>query len=107
MIPKEGINPKNSQATEEAQLVPLIVHAQDVKSGVVSGKHGQEDFAPTLLGVLDIPDRPRFAEGKQILLTGHVNLKVKLPEKGSAELRKDGNIIASLKNDDQFLFPRA
>ena len=101
---KGGHQSEKFSGTEETQLVPLIVHAQDVESGVVSGKHCQEDFAPTLLGVLDIPDRPRFVEGKQILLTDHVNLKVKLPEKGSAELRKDGNIIASLKNDDQFLF---
>ena len=29
---------------------------------------------------------------------------MKLPGKGSAELRKDGKLIASPKNDDQFLF---
>lgn len=95
------------------------MHTQDVESGIIRGKHGQEDFAPTLLGVLDIPDRPRFAEGKQILLTDHVNLKVELPEKGSVELRKNGNgkdgnvkegnvkdgsIVASLQHDDEFLF---
>jgi 2,3-bisphosphoglycerate-independent phosphoglycerate mutase len=91
-------------ATEEAQLVPLIVYAKDVKSGVVGGKHSQEDFAPTLLGILDIPDRPRFMKGKQIILTDHVNLRVKLPNKGLAELMKGGKPVASQKNDDQFLF---
>ena len=101
---KGGHQSEKFSGTEETQLVPLIVYAQDIESGVVSGKHGQEDFTPTLLGVLDIPDRPRFVEGKQILLTGHVNLKIKLPEKGSAELRKDGNLITFLKNDDQFVF---
>jgi len=99
-----GHQSEKLSASEEAQLVPLIVHAKDVKSGVLRGKRGQEDFAPTLLGVLDIPERPRFAEGKQILLAGHANLKVILPGKGSAELMKDGKIIASPKNDDQFLF---
>lgn len=101
---KGGHQSEKFTDTEEAQLVPLIVHTQDIESGVVSGKHGQEDFTPTLLGILDVPGRPRFAEGKQILLTGHVNLKVKLPEKGSAELMKDGELIASLQNDEQFLF---
>jgi bisphosphoglycerate-independent phosphoglycerate mutase (AlkP superfamily) len=101
---KGGHQSEKFSGTDEAQLVPLIVHAQDVESGILREEHGQEDFTPTLLGVLDIPDRPRFAEGNQILLTDHVNLKVELPEKGSAELRKDGNVIASLKNDDQFLF---
>jgi len=111
---KGGHQSEKFTETDEAQLIPLIVHAQDVESGIIKGKHGQEDFAPTLLGILDIPDRPRFAEGKQILLTGHVNLKVELPEKGSVELRKngdgkdgnvqDGNIVASLQHDDEFLF---
>lgn len=110
---KGGHQSEKFTDTDEAQMVPLIVHAEDVESGILRGKHGQEDFAPTLLGVLDIPDRPRFAEGKQILLTGHVNLKVELPEKGSVELRKngngkdgnvkDGNIVASLQHDDEFL----
>jgi bisphosphoglycerate-independent phosphoglycerate mutase (AlkP superfamily) len=101
---KGGHQSKKFSVTEETQLVPLIVHAQDVKKEILRGKHCQEDFAPTLLGILDIPDRPRFVEGKQILLTRHVNLKVKLPEEGSVELRKDGKVIASLNNDDQFLF---
>lgn len=101
---KGGHQSEKLSAAEDTQLVPLIVHAQDVKSGVIEGKHSQEDFAPTLLSILDIPDRPRFATGKQILLTGHADLKVKLPGKGSAELMKDGKPVASPKNDDQFLF---
>ncbi|PAV10646.1 phosphoglycerate mutase [Methanosarcina spelaei] len=116
---KGGHQSEKFMVTDEAQLIPLIVHAQGVESGILRGKHGQEDFAPTLLGILDIPDRPRFAEGKQILLTGHVNLKVELPEKGSIELRKnvngkdgdvkegnvkEGNTVTSLQHDDEFLF---
>lgn len=101
---KGGHQSEKYSVSDEAQLVPLIVYAQDVESGVVRGDFGQEDFAPTLLGILNIPDRPRFAQGEQILLTGHVNLKVKLPEKGSVELRKDGKVISSPENDDQFLF---
>lgn len=101
---KGGHQSDKFTGTDEAQLIPLIIHAQDVKNEILRGEHGQEDFAPTLLGILDIPDRPRFTEGKQILLTGHVNLKVRLPEKGSAELKKNGKVIAFLKNDDQFLF---
>ncbi len=101
---KGGHQSEKFTKTDEAQMIPLIVHTQDVKNEILKSKCSQEDFAPTLLGILDIPDRPRFVEGKQILLTDHVNLMVKFPEKGSAELRQDGNVIASLKNDDQFLF---
>lgn len=101
---KGGHQSEKYSVSDEAQMVPFIVHAQDVESGVIRGEFGQEDFAPTLLGVLDIPDRPRFVEGKQILLTGHVNLKVELPEKGSVEIRRKGEFISSSGSDDQFVF---
>jgi 2,3-bisphosphoglycerate-independent phosphoglycerate mutase len=131
---KGGHQSDKFSGIDETQLVPLIIHTQNIKTGVIQEEHGQEDFVPTLLGILDIPDRPRFSEGEQILLTGHVNLKVKLPEAGSVELRKtekgiedseekketteenednnDNNrnvketdeLISSLKNDNEFLF---
>lgn len=101
---KGGHQSEKYSVSDEAQLVPLIIYAQDVESGVLGGEFGQEDFAPTLLGILDIPDRPRFAKGEQILLTGHVNLKVLLPEKGTVELRKDGKTLGTAGNDDRFIF---
>jgi len=101
---KGGHQSEKYSGSDEAQMVPLIIYAQDVESGVIKGEFGQEDFAPTLLGILDIPDRPRFAKGEQILLTGHVNLKVILPEKGTVELRKDGKTLESAGNDDRFIF---
>jgi bisphosphoglycerate-independent phosphoglycerate mutase (AlkP superfamily) len=101
---KGGHQSEKYSDSDEAELVPLIIEAQDVESGIIRGEFGQEDFAPTLLGVLDIADRPRFEKGEQILLTGHVNLKVKLPEKGAVELFKNGEVISSAANDNQFLF---
>ncbi len=90
--------------SDEAQLVPLIIRAPDVESGLIGEEFGQEDVAPTLLGVLNVPGKPRFADGEQIVLKSYVNLKVKLPGKGSAELLKAGKTLASPKNDDEFLF---
>ncbi|MCQ1535657.1 phosphoglycerate mutase [Methanosarcina sp. KYL-1] len=101
---KGGHQSEKYSVTDEARMVPLIVHARDVERGVLRGEFGQEDFAPTLLGVLDVPERPRFADGEQILLTGHVNLKVELPGEGTAELLKDGKLIASAGNDNEFVF---
>ncbi len=90
--------------SDEAQLVPLIVRAPDVESGVIKEEYGQEDAAPTLLGVLNVPGKPRFADGEQIVLKSYVNLKVKLLGEGSVELLKAGKPVASPKNDDEFLF---
>ena len=101
---KGGHEAEKYSITEEAQLVPLIVHATDVKKGVIEEAFGQEDFAQTLLGVLDVSEKPRFADGEQILLTEHVNLKVELPEKGKVEILKAGNLIASASGDNEFIF---
>jgi bisphosphoglycerate-independent phosphoglycerate mutase (AlkP superfamily) len=101
---KGGHQSEKFSVSDEAQLVPFIVHARDVESGVIREEFGQEDFAPTLLGILDVPEKPRFVKGEQILLTGHVNLKVELPGKGSVELRRNEKVISSRGNDDQFLF---
>lgn len=101
---KGGHQSEKYSGSDEAQLVPLIIYAQDVESRIIRGEFRQEDFAPTLLGILDIPERPRFAKGEQILLTGHVNIKVTLPEKGTVELRKDGKILETAGNDDRFVF---
>jgi len=90
--------------SDEAQLVPFIVRAPDVESGLIREEFGQEDVAATLLGVLNVPGKPRFSDGEQIVLKSYVNLKVKLPGKGSVELLKAGKPIASPKNDDEFLF---
>lgn len=101
---KGGHEAEKYSVTEEAQLVPLLVHAADVKNGVIEEPFRQEDFAPTLLGVLDISESPRFADGEQIPLKEHVNLKVELPAKGRVEVLKAGNLIASAAEDDEFIF---
>lgn len=110
---KGGHQSEKFSDTDETQLVPLIIHTQAVKQAVIQEERRQEDFAPTILGILDIPDRPRFSRGEQIVLTDHVNLKVKLPETGVVELRKiekEGQsqgkdvLIESLQNDYEFLF---
>jgi bisphosphoglycerate-independent phosphoglycerate mutase (AlkP superfamily) len=101
---KGGHQSDKFSGIEETQLIPLIVHTNGIENKVIKAEYGQEDFAPTFLGILNTPEKPRFTKGEQILLTGHANLQVNLPEKGSAELRKDGKIVASLKNDDEFLF---
>ncbi len=90
--------------SDEAQLVPLIVRAPDVESGLIKGEFGQEDAALTLLGILNVPGKPRFTDGEQIVLKSYVNLEVKLPGEGSVELLKAGKPIASPKNDNEFLF---
>ncbi|MGP8321803.1 MAG: sulfatase-like hydrolase/transferase [Methanosarcinaceae archaeon] len=90
--------------TSEAQMIPFIVHAPNVKKAVIDGKFGQEDIAPTILGILNIPNGLRFADGNDIGLKDYVNIKVDMPFSSGVELVHDGMTIASASGDDKYLF---
>ena len=92
--------------TSEAQMIPFIVHAPNLKieAEVINGKFGQEDIAPTLLGILNIPNELRYTDGSDIGLKDYVNINVDTPASSSVELVRDGVIIASASNDDEYLF---
>ncbi len=90
--------------TSEAQMIPFIVHAPNVDAQVIDGEFGQEDIAPTILSLLNIPNGLRFADGSDIGLKDYVNIKVDAPASSSVELVRDGVIIASASDDDEYLF---
>lgn len=90
--------------TDEAQLVPLIIHSQDIENGVMEGNFGQEDIAPTILSVLNIPDRLRFADGEAIPVKSYANIQVSLPEKSDVELIREDVVLASGSGDREYLF---
>lgn len=101
---KGGHQSEKYAVSDEAQLVPFIVHAPGVKNGPLPGEYGQEDIALTLLALLDIPERPRFADGEEIFQKGYVNLKVRLPEKSSVKLQSQEQDFVPPAVDDEFLF---
>jgi len=90
--------------TPEAQMIPLIIHASDVDRGMVDGEYGQEDIAPTILHILNLPNSLRYADGSAIPLKGYVNMVLDVPPASSVELVRGGEIIASASNDSQYLF---
>lgn len=92
--------------TSEAQMIPFIVHAPNVDAQVIDGKFGQEDIAPTILSLLNIPNELQFTDGSDIGLKDYVNINVDAPASSSVELVRDGVIIASASDDgdDEYLF---
>lgn len=90
--------------TSEAQMIPFIVHAPDVDAKVIEGEFGQEDIAPTILSLLNIPNGLQFADGSDIGLKDYVNIKVDVPVLSNVELVRDGVTIASASDDDEYLF---
>ncbi|WP_292470636.1 sulfatase-like hydrolase/transferase [Methanolobus sp.] len=77
----------------ESQKVPLVIAAKDVNTGVIEGKFGQEDIAPTILEVLNLPGKLRAADGTAIPVKDYVNLKVNVPEEGELILMRNNEIL--------------
>ncbi|MGP8320269.1 MAG: sulfatase-like hydrolase/transferase [Methanosarcinaceae archaeon] len=90
--------------TSEAQMIPFIVHAPNVEKSIINGEYGQEDIAPTILAILDIPNGLLFVDGSDIGLKDYVNIKVDVPFISDVELMHDGMTIASASGDDEYLF---
>ncbi|MDO9517310.1 MAG: alkaline phosphatase family protein [Methanosarcinaceae archaeon] len=92
--------------TSEAQMIPFIVHAPNVEEVLIDGEFGQEDIAPTILSILNIPNELRFTDGSDIGLKDYVNMKVNAPDSNGVELVRDGVTIAFASNDDndEYLF---
>ncbi|RLG25459.1 hypothetical protein DRN76_02735 [Methanosarcinales archaeon] len=59
----------------ESLYIPLIINAENVKTGILKGEHGQEDIAPTLLSILDIANT-LDADGKALPIKNYANIYV-------------------------------
>ncbi|MBP1908525.1 sulfatase-like hydrolase/transferase [Methanolobus bombayensis] len=83
---------KYSKMTE-SQKVPLIIAANDVDNGIIDEKIGQEDIAPTILELLNIPGKLRLADGRAISLKDYVNLEVNVQNEGEITLSRNNSIL--------------
>ncbi|TQD25906.1 sulfatase-like hydrolase/transferase [Methanolobus vulcani] len=88
----------------ESQRVPLAIVANDIENAVVEGEFKQEDIAPTILEVLNIPGKLRLADGEAIALKDYTNVAVDIPEEGELTLSRDDEIIFSDKVGENIAF---
>ncbi len=99
-----GHQSKKYSVTTEAQKVPFVISSPNVKSGLVQGEFGQEDIPPTILSVLELPDKLRLADGSTIPVTKHITLNIKTFETGNIILLNNGMILAEASSTSNCLF---
>ncbi len=75
----------------ESLRIPLVIISSNVEPGLVNGEYGQEQIAPTLLSVLDLPNNLQYADG------GSINVK----NYASIFINSDGESRVSLWNNGQ------
>ncbi len=87
----------------ESLHIPLVILSPNTAPGVVSGQYGQEDIAPTLLSVLDLPDNLQYADGKAINIKNYASIFVKGDSKYTVSLW-DGGRKLSENSDSELVF---
>ncbi len=87
----------------ESLRIPLVMLSPNAVSGVVSGEYGQEDIAPTLLSVLDLPSHLQYADGKAINIKKYASIFVKADSQYTVSLWNDGRKISE-SSDSELVF---
>lgn len=90
--------------SHEAIMVPLIIFSPNVEPGTMNQKFQQEDVAPTLLSILDIHDRPKYADGITIPVKDYANLWVSLDVRSDVNILQGTEIISSGNGDNSYIF---
>lgn len=88
---------------QESLRIPLVILSPNAVSGVVSGEYGQEDIAPTLLCVLDLPDNLQYADGKAINVKNYASIFVKADSKYTVSLWDNGRQLSE-NSDSELIF---
>lgn len=88
---------------EESLRIPLVVLSPNTEAGVFAGEYGQQDIAPTLLSVLDLPDSLQYADGRAINIKNYASIFVKADSKYTVSLWNNGNKMLE-SSDSRLIF---
>ncbi|MDP2845107.1 MAG: sulfatase-like hydrolase/transferase, partial [Candidatus Methanoperedens sp.] len=88
---------------QESLRIPLVILSPNAVSGVVSGEYGQEDIAPTLLSVLDLPNHLQYTDGKAINIKKYASIFVKADTKYTVSLWNEGRKLSE-SSDSELIF---
>lgn len=62
---------------QESLRIPLVIFSPNAVPGTMNGEYGQEDIAPTLLSVLDLPNHLQYADGSSINIKNYASIFIK------------------------------
>jgi 2,3-bisphosphoglycerate-independent phosphoglycerate mutase len=87
----------------ESVRIPLVILSPNAVTGVISGEYGQEDIAPTLLGVLDLPSHLQYADGNAINVKKYASIFVRSDPKYQVSLWNNGQKVYE-RSDSELIF---
>ena len=78
---------------QESLRIPFVIAATNVESGIINGEYGQEQIAPTLLSVLDLPNHLQYADGGSINVKNYASVYVTSDGESSFSLWNKGEKV--------------
>lgn len=85
---------------DESLRIPLVIISPNTVSGTISGKYGQEDIAPTLLSVLDLPNHLQYDDGETISVKNYASVFIKTDSEYSVSLWNGTQKVREINGDD-------
>jgi 2,3-bisphosphoglycerate-independent phosphoglycerate mutase len=87
----------------ESLRIPLVILSPNAATGIIGGEFHQEDIAPTLLGVLDLPDHLQYADGNAINVKNYATIFVKADPSYQVSLWNNGKKLSE-RSDSELIF---
>lgn len=87
----------------ESLQIPLVILSTNAETGIIGGEYSQEDIAPTLLSVLDLPNTLQYADGRAINVKKYATLFIKANSKYQVSLWNNGQMLSE-RSDSELVF---
>ncbi|MCX9081783.1 MAG: sulfatase-like hydrolase/transferase [Candidatus Methanoperedens sp.] len=98
-----GHSSKKYSTQLESLRIPLVILSPNAAPGIIGGEFHQEDIAPTLLGVLDLPDHLQYANGNAINVKNYATIFVEADPSYQISLWNNGKKISE-RSDTELIF---
>lgn len=86
----------------EVLQIPFIATSSNIERAFIEKQLGQEDIAPTILSILDLPNELRFSTGDPFATKRYVNFKILLPETGSIRITSERTSLET-EGDSEYI----
>ena len=90
-----GSKSEKYSSSPEVLYVPFIASSRNIIPSVMTQEHGQDDIAPTLLCILDLPAEMRFSTGGPLGIKEYANIGIRSEYDISVNVQEHGDIIVS------------
>ncbi|VVB91553.1 2,3-bisphosphoglycerate-independent phosphoglycerate mutase [uncultured archaeon] len=88
---------------QESLRIPLVIMSPNTMPAASNGEYGQEDIAPTLLSVLDLPDNLQYADGSSINIKNYASIFIKANTEYRVSLWNAGQKVSESR-DSELIF---